>query len=82
MTIYRPGLITGDSATGIDSAAAGQFFYSLVRGCLEMGVAPSWSGNFRIVPVDHVGRAVASVALHSHGWQGQFAEPYRRHRGK
>ena len=41
VTIYRPGLVRGDSVTGQDSTTAGQFFYSLVRGCLELCIAPS-----------------------------------------
>ena len=45
VTIYRPGLITGDSQTGLDSAAAGQFFSSLLRGCVEMGVDAGLVGS-------------------------------------
>ncbi|HVE82279.1 MAG TPA: thioester reductase domain-containing protein [Myxococcales bacterium] len=62
-SVYRPGLITGDSRTGADSATSGQFFFSLIKGCIQMGCAPSWRGSIRVVPVDFVARAVVSVAL-------------------
>jgi len=66
-TVHRPGLVTGHSRTGVDSGAAGQFFFSLVKGCIQMGRAPRWGGRLRLVPVDYVARAIVTLALHPEG---------------
>jgi thioester reductase-like protein len=66
-SIHRPGLVTGDSRTGADSATTGQFFFSLLKGCIQMGRAPDWGGQLRLVPVDYVARAIATLALHPDG---------------
>jgi len=60
-SIYRPGLIGGDSRTGADSRSAGQFFFSILKGCLQMQSIPRWSGDVRILPVDYVAKAIVEV---------------------
>jgi thioester reductase-like protein len=77
-TIWRPGLVTGDSKTGADSSTSGQFFASLVAGCVRMGVAPEWQGNVRIVPVDFVASAIAAGALRPDGQQRDLNLTNRR----
>jgi thioester reductase-like protein len=63
VTVIRPGLVVGHSRTGVDSTTSGQFFCSLVKGCVQLGVAPRWAGSLRIVPVDFVASAVVELAL-------------------
>ena len=59
-TVIRPSLIAGDSVTG--AAHTGDLVATLLKGCIEMGVAPDLDWVFDAVPVDVVARAVVRAA--------------------
>jgi thioester reductase-like protein len=67
VTIHRPGRITGDSTSGVDNLTAGQFFFSILKGCIEMGQAPALDAPLRLVPIDYIARAITELSLHPDG---------------
>lgn len=69
ITIARPSLIAGDSRTGAGNP--GDFLSALMKGCIELGLAPDLDWNVDAVPVDHVAAALAERA--AQGPDGQVA---------
>ncbi|MEV0764442.1 amino acid adenylation domain-containing protein [Nocardia sp. NPDC050435] len=60
-TIYRPGLITGDSRTG--AAGTDDAWWTMLRSMLVTGTAPELTeGEIAMLPVDHVAAAIAGAA--------------------
>lgn len=62
ISIYRPGSIGGQSNTGI-AATENDHLLRLIKGCLQMGVAPDWKMKLDLLPVDVVSRVVAKISL-------------------
>lgn len=60
VNVFRVGWITGDSKTGIIDPSSNHRLL-LLKGCLELGVAPNWDIRFPIIPVDILARAIVSV---------------------
>lgn len=58
--IYRPGLISGDSATGATNLA--DIMAALVKGCVQSGAAPDLDWRFDAPPVDDVAKAIVRLA--------------------
>ena len=61
--IYRPPLIAGHSLTGAWHEQ--DFLHRLMRGCLQMGLAPDLTMSLDLVPVDYVVAAVGAMAWRS-----------------
>ncbi|MEZ0053024.1 amino acid adenylation domain-containing protein/thioester reductase-like protein [Mycobacterium sp. MAA66] len=60
ITIYRPPLISGHSRTGVFNADS--YFERMIKGCSELGEAPSLDGVVDVAPVDYVARALVQLA--------------------
>ena len=64
--VYRPGLVTGDSRTGV---APGHDFFSLfLRGLARLRCLPELDAErlrFDVTPVDYAAAALAHLALHA-----------------
>ncbi|MEU0127149.1 amino acid adenylation domain-containing protein [Streptomyces sp. NPDC006289] len=61
VTVYRPGRISGDTATG--ACQDRDLLWQLIKGCLQAGVVPDLpQGTTDWVPVDHVSAAVVALA--------------------
>jgi thioester reductase-like protein len=60
-TIFRPGVIGGDSRTGIGNPR--DLIWAFVKACLQLGMAPEMEGRFDPVPVDFVSRAIVELSL-------------------
>jgi len=60
VSIYRPGIIVGDSRTG--ACAPDDLFNSMLRGCIEIGSAPDLDVPFDMTPVDYVARALVHLS--------------------
>jgi phthiocerol/phenolphthiocerol synthesis type-I polyketide synthase E len=54
--VYRPGLIGGDTRTGINNPR--DLMWSFLKGCLQMEAAPDLELPFDPAPVDFVSRAI------------------------
>jgi thioester reductase-like protein len=59
-TIYRPGLVSGDSRTGVGNVR--DLMWAFLRGCVQMGAAPDLGFPFDPVPADWLGRAVVRLS--------------------
>ncbi|OAD20502.1 thioester reductase domain-containing protein, partial [Candidatus Thiomargarita nelsonii] len=58
--IYRPGRITGHTQTGICNTD--DFFFRLLKGCIQLGIAPTVDTMVDVMPVDYVSRAVIHLS--------------------
>ncbi|MCC7370239.1 MAG: thioester reductase domain-containing protein [Chloroflexi bacterium] len=68
VSVYRPGWILGDSRTGHSSGE--ELFGRVVRGCVQLGLAPRLDYLWRGAPVDYVSRAIVTLAT-AHGAAGR-----------
>ncbi|HEX2189075.1 MAG TPA: thioester reductase domain-containing protein, partial [Longimicrobiaceae bacterium] len=61
VSIYRPGIVTGDSRTGI--CATHDFIWRFTRACVEMESVPAMDGLSDVAPVDYVSAAIVALSL-------------------
>jgi thioester reductase-like protein len=75
-TIHRPAWVEGDSQTG--NCNQSDFLRSLVKGCLQLGVAPDWQMPVDFTPVDYLSRAIVHLSRRetSAGQFYNFANPH------
>jgi thioester reductase-like protein len=59
--IYRPGTISGHARTGAFNPD--DFVCALIKGCVQLGLAPRVDAPIHLVPVDYVSRALVRIAL-------------------
>ena len=59
VNIYRLGRISGHSKTG--ACQQSDFLWSLVKGCIEIGVYPKQDMTFEFMPVDYLTDAVVKI---------------------
>ncbi len=62
-TIYRPGTISGHSSSGAFNPD--DFVCALMKGCVELGLAPRVDAPINLAPVDYVSSALVRIALTS-----------------
>jgi len=62
ITIYRPGNITGDSVTGYSNYQQNHFLLVL-KGCIQIGVAPDIDFLIEMTPVDILAEAIIKLSL-------------------
>lgn len=62
VTIFRPGLISGRSDSGIWPSDSDHLL-RVLRGCLQMGYAPESEIRLDLTPVDFVSEAIVRIAL-------------------
>jgi thioester reductase-like protein len=60
VTTYRPSFVGWDATTGV--AAKRNFVSALIKGCVEMGVAPAFDLMIDVSPVDFVAGAIVHLA--------------------
>ena len=64
--IYRPGVISGDSRTGMGNTK--DLIWSIIKGCIQLGVMPDLDTlpdidtMINITPVDYVSRAIVQLS--------------------
>ncbi|HWZ88826.1 MAG TPA: thioester reductase domain-containing protein [Polyangiaceae bacterium] len=68
--IYRPGTISGHSTSGAFNPD--DFVCAMIKGCIELGVAPHVDTTINLVPVDYVSRALVRIALGAGGSSGAY----------
>ncbi len=61
VNIYRPGIVLGPSGTG----NAVDFFHMLVKGCIQLGLAPQLDIHFNLTPADYVAPAIVDILFSS-----------------
>jgi amino acid adenylation domain-containing protein/thioester reductase-like protein len=63
VAIYRPGLVAGDSRSGVWNTA--DMMSTMARACIALGAVPELDVDVDIVPVDYVSKALVTLALGS-----------------
>ena len=61
VAVYRPGIVTGDSRSGICSTH--DFIWRFTRACVEMEAVPSLDGGTDVAPIDYVAGAIVALSL-------------------
>jgi phthiocerol/phenolphthiocerol synthesis type-I polyketide synthase E len=59
--IYRPGVVSGDSAGGYGNTS--DLVWNVIRGSIQLGAAPDHGYQMDVAPVDYVAAAVARLSL-------------------
>jgi thioester reductase-like protein len=74
-TIHRPAWIEGHSQTGACNQS--DFLRGLIKGCIQLGIAPDWPMPIDLVPVDYISRAIVHVSrqMESVGKAFHFSNP-------
>nr|ABO15888.1 polyketide synthase [Streptomyces sp. UC 11065] len=68
--VHRPGRVLGDSRTG--AALTTHFTTRVIKGCVQLGIAPDLDLEIEMTPVDYVTRALVRISLEPHA----FGETY------
>jgi amino acid adenylation domain-containing protein/thioester reductase-like protein len=64
INIFRPGNITGHSKTGI-CVPENNHALSLIKSCIQLGIAPIWEYNVEMMPVDLISEAIVKYSQNS-----------------
>ena len=59
--IYRPGIISGHSQTGIGNTT--DLVWTLLKGCIQLGSAPDLEWPINLAPVDYVSKAITYLSF-------------------
>ncbi len=70
VTIYRPGNIGGNSMTGASNFQNNHALL-LLKGCIQIAVAPDWDYIVELAPVDILSKGIVALSLKSDS-QGKF----------
>lgn len=62
VSIFRPCNITGRQKDGICSPYKDHML-SLIKGCIQMGLAPNWNNHLNFMPVDLVSQCIVKASL-------------------
>ncbi|UZJ52385.1 hypothetical protein CBS101457_001705 [Exobasidium rhododendri] len=77
-SIIRPGYVVGDSVTAVTNTD--DFIWRLVKGSVQLGLAPDMHNTVNMTPVDHVARIISLACLDNKHQekpcQGTFAKVY------
>jgi thioester reductase-like protein len=63
VSIYRSGYISGQSDNGMTNL--NDALLLLIKGCIQMGLAPEMNEKITILPVDFVSKAIVNISLHA-----------------
>jgi polyketide synthase len=61
VNVYRPGRVLGDSRTG--ACLTTHFTTRVIKGCIELGIAPQIDLEVEMTPVDYVAAAMVGIAF-------------------
>ncbi len=61
VAIYRPGMLTGHSETG--AAQTGDLLCRIIKGLIQMKLAPQLDSWINMIPVDYASRAIVALSL-------------------
>lgn len=62
-SVYRPGNVAGHSKTGICNSD--DFIWRMMKGCIQLGIAPDIETLIDITPVDYVSKALVYLSMQS-----------------
>jgi thioester reductase-like protein len=73
IAIYRPGVLSGHSRTGVSNAR--DFIWSNFKSCIQLGVYPLTRLHVDVTPVDYVAKAMVYISLRPENLTGLFQFP-------
>jgi thioester reductase-like protein len=77
VNIYRPGVLSGDSRTGIGNTR--DMVWNVIKGNAQLGIAPEGSGSqLDVTPVDYVAASVVHISLQDGGLNRVYHFPHPR----
>lgn len=77
VNIYRPGVLSGDSRTGIGNTR--DMVWNVIKGNTQLGIAPEGSGSqLDVTPVDYVAASVVHISLQDGGLNRVYHFPHPR----
>lgn len=68
--IHRPGRVLGDSRSG--ACLTTHFTTRVVKGCIQLGMAPALDLEVEMTPVDFVTRALVRISRQPHAFGGTY----------
>ncbi|GGO95489.1 type I polyketide synthase [Wenjunlia tyrosinilytica] len=68
--VHRPGRVLGDSRTG--AALTTHFTTRVIKGCIQLGLAPALDLEVEMTPVDYVSRAMVRISKQPHAFGRTF----------
>jgi phthiocerol/phenolphthiocerol synthesis type-I polyketide synthase E len=74
VTIYRPGVLSGHSQTGIGNTR--DMVWSVIKSCIQMGVHPADEHRLGVTPVDYVASAIVHLSLDARNADRLFQLPH------
>jgi thioester reductase-like protein len=69
--VYRPGVLIGDSETGIWDNVD-DFFCRVIKGCIQLGAWPPLESTLALTPVNYVSKAIVHLAQNGTGQSNFF----------
>jgi thioester reductase-like protein len=70
VSIYRPGTISAHSTSGVFNPD--DFVCALIKGCVQLGLAPRVDPLINLAPVDYVSRALVRIAFTAAAPAGKY----------
>ncbi|MDL2078283.1 thioester reductase domain-containing protein [Streptomyces sp. GXMU-J15] len=64
--VHRPGRVLGDSRTG--ACLTTHFTTRVIKGCVQLGMAPDLDLEIEMTPVDYVTSALVRISREEHRW--------------
>ncbi|MEU9736289.1 thioester reductase domain-containing protein [Streptomyces sp. NPDC048002] len=64
--VHRPGRVLGDSRTG--ACLTTHFTTRVIKGCVQLGMAPDLDLEIEMTPVDYVTSALVRISRREHAW--------------
>ncbi|HWM91726.1 MAG TPA: thioester reductase domain-containing protein [Thermoanaerobaculia bacterium] len=74
VAIYRPSVLSGDSRTGRGNTR--DMVWSMIKGSIQMGIAPPGDQPFDVAPVDYVAAAIVHLSLQEESLNRVFQLPH------
>ncbi|WP_433325200.1 thioester reductase domain-containing protein [Spirillospora sp. CA-294931] len=68
--VHRPGRVLGDSRTG--ACLTTHFTTRVIKGCVQLGMAPDLDLEVEMTPVDYVGAALVAISRTPHDFGGDY----------
>jgi thioester reductase-like protein len=74
VNIYRPGVLSGDSRTGIGNTR--DMVWNIIKGNQQLGIAPDGNSVLEVTPVDYVAASVVHISLREDGLDRVYHFPH------
>jgi phthiocerol/phenolphthiocerol synthesis type-I polyketide synthase E len=74
VNVYRPGVLSGDSRTGVGNTR--DMVWNVLKGSIQLGVAPLGEGDMDVTPVNYVAASVVHISLQEEALNRAYHFPH------